>query len=177
MVITLIIIQRIAVSAMTIERAATIRSLHVPRPLSLKQVERGSRKPRMSRDSRSAARKPCSLRVPEPAGREAGRCRLPASPHARIPYDDEPFSERELALAAWARTVARSPGHSTPQDIQRFRDAGFKEPQIVALSTFAALRTAFSSINSALGARPDIALTETLDPAVRAAVTWGRTPS
>lgn len=65
-----------------------------------------------------------------------------------------PFSEREQALAAWARTTARS----TPQDIQRLRDAGFQEPQIVALTVYAGLSMALSSIDSALGARPDIAL-------------------
>lgn len=100
----------------------------------------------------------------------------PQTAIAALTADDEPFSEREQALSAWARTVARSPGTSTPQDIQRLRDAGFKEPQIVALTIYAGLRTAFSSINSALGARPDIALAETLDPAVRTAITWGRTP-
>jgi uncharacterized peroxidase-related enzyme len=100
----------------------------------------------------------------------------PQTAVAALTADDEPFSEREQALAGWARTVARSPGNSSPQDIQRLRDAGFKEPQIVALTIFAGLRTAFSSINGALGARPDIALAEALDPAVRAAITWGRTP-
>ena len=90
--------------------------------------------------------------------------------------DEEPFSERERALADWARIVARSPGNSSPQDIQRLRDAGFKEPQIVALTAFAGLRTAFSSINGALGARPDLALAGPLDPTVRAAIAWGRAP-
>ncbi|MFI5627694.1 hypothetical protein ACIA03_29825 [Nocardioides sp. NPDC051685] len=65
-----------------------------------------------------------------------------------------PFSGREQALAAWARTT----GRSTPQDIQRLRDAGFQEPQIVALTVYAGLSMALSSIDSALGARPDIAL-------------------
>lgn len=100
----------------------------------------------------------------------------PQTAVAALTADDEPFSEREQALAAWARTVARPPGSSTPHDIQRLRDAGFKGPQIVALTIFACLRTAFSSINNALGARPDAGLAETLDPAVRAAITWGRAP-
>ena len=100
----------------------------------------------------------------------------PQTAIAALTADDEPFSKREQALAAWARTVARSPGSSTPQDIQRLRDAGFSEPQIVALTIYAGLRTAFSSIDSALGARPDIALAEALDPAVRTVITWGRAP-
>lgn len=104
----------------------------------------------------------------------------PQTAVAALTADDEPFSVREQALAAWARTVARSPGSSTRQVIQRLRDAGFKEPEIVALTIYAGLRTAFSSINSALGARPDIALADALadalEPEVRAAITWGRTP-
>ena len=99
----------------------------------------------------------------------------PTTAIAALCAEDGSFSERERALAAWARTVARSPGISTPRDIQRLRDAGFLEPQIVALTIFAGLRTAFSSINGALGSRPDPALMETLDPGVRAAITWGRT--
>lgn len=97
----------------------------------------------------------------------------PQTAIAALTGDDEPFSEREQTLAAWARTVARSPGNGTPQDIQRLRDAGFNGPEIVALTVYAALRTAFSSINSALGARPDMALAEALNPDVRAAITWG----
>lgn len=100
----------------------------------------------------------------------------PPTAIAALTADDGPFSEREQALAAWARSVARSPGSSTPQDIQRLRTAGFREPQIVALTIYAGLRTAISSINSALGARPDILLAKTLDPAVRTAITWGRAP-
>ncbi|GGU36363.1 carboxymuconolactone decarboxylase family protein [Nocardioides albus] len=100
----------------------------------------------------------------------------PETAIAALTADDEPFSERERVLADWARTVARSPGNSTPQDIQRLCDAGFMEPQIVALTIFAGLRTAFSSINGALGARPDLPLAEALNPTVRAAITWGRAP-
>lgn len=100
----------------------------------------------------------------------------PTTAIAALTGDEEPFSEREQALAAWARTVARSPGSSTPRDIQRLRDAGFSEPQIVALTIYAGLRTAFSSINGALGARPDITLADALDPAVRTVITWGRAP-
>lgn len=100
----------------------------------------------------------------------------PKAAIAALTADGEPLSEREQALAAWARTVARFPSNSTPQDVQRLRNAGFKEPQIVALTVYAGLRTAVSSINSALGARPDMALAETLDPAVRAVITWGRAP-
>ncbi|MFJ9391863.1 carboxymuconolactone decarboxylase family protein [Nocardioides sp. NPDC101246] len=109
-------------------------------------------------------------------GKRLTDCADPQTAIAALTADDEPFSAREQALAAWARTVARSPGSSTPRDVQRLRDAGFKEPQIVALTIYAALRTAFSSINSALGAGPDLPLREALDPDVLAAITWGRSP-
>jgi alkylhydroperoxidase family enzyme len=89
---------------------------------------------------------------------------------AALTASGTPFNEREQALAAWARTIAPSPGSSTPQDIQRLHDAGFQEPQIVALTVYAGLSMALSSIDSALGARPDIALAATVDPAVRTAV-------
>ncbi|MFI5627687.1 hypothetical protein ACIA03_29790 [Nocardioides sp. NPDC051685] len=44
----------------------------------------------------------------------------------------------------------------------------------MALTVYAGLRTAFSGINSALGAHPDIPLADALEPAVLAAITWGR---
>ena len=54
---------------------------------------------------------------------------------------------------------------------------GFDDPQIVALTLYAALRMALSATNDALGARPDLALADMLDPAIRATVTWGRQPA
>ena len=42
------------------------------------------------------------------------------------------------------------------------------------MTAFVALRLAFSTVNDALGARPDRALLDGLPEAVSAAVTWGR---
>lgn len=95
---------------------------------------------------------------------------------AALEGDDGPFGERERALAAWAGRVAVDPSGSTPEEVQRLRDVGFSDVQIAALTLYVGLRVAYSSINSALGARPDDALARTLDPAVRAAITWGRAP-
>ncbi|MBV9830389.1 MAG: hypothetical protein JOZ82_02250, partial [Marmoricola sp.] len=92
-------------------------------------------------------------------------------------HDEAPFDERERALARWARTVAADPNSATPEDVQGLRDAGFDDPQIMALTLYAALRIALSTTNDALGARPDTALADKLDPAVRAAITWGRQPA
>ena len=52
--------------------------------------------------------------------------------------------------------------------------APFADAQSVALTVYAALRIAFSTVNDALGARPDRPLVEAAPAAVRAAVTYGR---
>jgi alkylhydroperoxidase family enzyme len=96
---------------------------------------------------------------------------------AALRGDEAPFTERERALAKWARKIAGDPNGTTPQDVQRLRNAGFDDPQILALTAYTAARLALSMINDALGARPDLALADMLDPAVRAAVTWGRPPA
>ncbi|HKA69084.1 MAG TPA: hypothetical protein VKG85_08205 [Actinomycetes bacterium] len=96
---------------------------------------------------------------------------------AALRHDEAPFNTRERALAIWARKIADDPNGTTPQDIQLLRDVGFDDPQILALTTYTALRLALSTTNDALGARPDLALADMLDPAVRASVTWGRPPA
>jgi alkylhydroperoxidase family enzyme len=96
---------------------------------------------------------------------------------AAVQGDETPFDARERALARWARTIARDPNAATESDIQQLRDVGFDDPPILALTMFAAERLALSTTNDALGARPDVALADMLDPAVRAAITWGRQPA
>jgi alkylhydroperoxidase family enzyme len=91
--------------------------------------------------------------------------------------DAEQLSEQEEAMAAWARKVARDPNATTPADIQALRETGLDDGQIFAITAFVALRLAFSTINDALGAQPDAQLVESLPPAVRAAVTFGRPPA
>ena len=80
-------------------------------------------------------------------------------------------------LAAWARRVALTPGAVTPADVDQLRDAGFDDPTIFAITLFVALRVAFSTVNDALGARPDRELVDLVPAAVRDAVTFGRSPS
>ena len=77
-------------------------------------------------------------------------------------------------MAAWARKVVKDPNATTPADIQKLRDSGLNDDQIFAITVFAALRLAFSTINDALGAQPDAQLAESLPPEVREAVTFGR---
>jgi uncharacterized peroxidase-related enzyme len=87
---------------------------------------------------------------------------------------DTGLTDQEKALATWARKVATDPNATTPADIQALRDAGLDDGQIFAVTSFVALRLAFSTINDALGAQPDAELAQSLPPEVRAAVTYGR---
>jgi len=87
---------------------------------------------------------------------------------------DAALTDQEKAMAAWARKVVKDPNATTPADIQKLRDSGLNDDQIFAITVFAALRLAFSTINDALGAQPDAQLAESLPPEVREAVTFGR---
>jgi alkylhydroperoxidase family enzyme len=91
--------------------------------------------------------------------------------------DDAGLDVADRALARWARTLARDPNTTQPADVQALRDAGFDEGQIAALTLYVALRIAFSTVNDALGARPNRELIEAAPPAVRTAVSYGRPPA
>ena len=84
------------------------------------------------------------------------------------------LTDGERAMAEWARQVARDPNGTTADDVQVLRDAGFDDAQIFAMTVFVALRIAFSTVNDALGARPDAALRATVPAPVLDAVTYGR---
>ncbi|MEV0136128.1 hypothetical protein AB0H83_47790 [Dactylosporangium sp. NPDC050688] len=87
---------------------------------------------------------------------------------------DDRLDAAERAAAGWARKVARSPNATTAEDVQQLRDAGFTDPQIFTMTVLVALRLAFTTVNDALGARPDRPLHDTTPAAVRDAVTFGR---
>ncbi|HTH07725.1 MAG TPA: hypothetical protein VL916_17730, partial [Ilumatobacteraceae bacterium] len=87
---------------------------------------------------------------------------------------DEPLDESERALARWARRVAREPNSMTAQDVDSLRAAGFGDAQIFDLTLFVALRIAFSTVNDALGSRPDRELGVDAPAEVRDAVDFGR---
>jgi SAM-dependent methyltransferase/alkylhydroperoxidase family enzyme len=88
--------------------------------------------------------------------------------------DDESLDPSERALARWARQITRDPNATDARDVQALRDAGYDDAQIFAITVFVGLRIAFSTVNDALGARPDRALGETVPAPVRDAVTFGR---
>ena len=84
------------------------------------------------------------------------------------------LSEREAALADWARRLVRDPNSTTADDVARLRQVGLDDREIFEASTFVALRLAFSTVNDALGAGPDRQLAEAAPAAVREAVAYGR---
>ncbi|MEV4292431.1 hypothetical protein AB0K40_43570 [Nonomuraea bangladeshensis] len=88
--------------------------------------------------------------------------------------DDAGLEEPERAMAAWARKVARDPNATRAEDVEELRAAGFGDGQIFAMTAFVALRLAFSTVNDALGARPDAALRAAAPEPVRRSVTYGR---
>jgi uncharacterized peroxidase-related enzyme len=87
---------------------------------------------------------------------------------------DDGLDAEERALARWARAVATDPNAIGARDVQGLRDDGFDEAQIFAITTFVALRLAFSTINDALGAAPDFQLDTSTPAPVLSAVTFGR---
>ena len=96
---------------------------------------------------------------------------------ARVRHgDDSGLPQPEQALAAWARALAGDPNGTDSGDVQALRDAGFEDAQIFGITLYVALRIAFSTVNDALGARPDRELGQAAPPLVREAVTFGRPP-
>ena len=88
--------------------------------------------------------------------------------------DDASLDATERALARWARQVTRDPHATAAADVDALRAAGYDDAQIFAITFFVALRIAFSTVNDALGARPDRELVDSVPDAVRDAVTFGR---
>jgi uncharacterized peroxidase-related enzyme len=87
------------------------------------------------------------------------------------------LSDRETALAAWARDVVRRPGATTGAQVARLREVGLTDREIFEATALVAFRLAFSTINGALGAAPDKQLADEAPAPVRAAVSYGRPPS
>lgn len=87
---------------------------------------------------------------------------------------DAGLSPREAALARWARRVASAAGATTQGEVDVLRDAGWSDEEIFRVTAFVATRMAFSTVNGALGARPDAELTGLAGPEVTEVVTRGR---
>jgi hypothetical protein len=54
------------------------------------------------------------------------------------------------------------------------REAGFSDQQVFGITVYIAARLAFSTVNDALGATPDVELVDSLPPQVRDAISYGR---
>ena len=67
-----------------------------------------------------------------------------------------------------------NPNATTRDDVDALRAAGFTEREIFEATTFIGFRLAFSTINAALGARPDWQVAAAAPPAVQQAVAYGR---
>jgi uncharacterized peroxidase-related enzyme len=93
---------------------------------------------------------------------------------AVIRGQDDDLDAQERVLVRWARSVATDPNAIEAGAVQGLRDAGFDETQVFAITTFVALRLAFSTVNDALGAAPDFQLGGSTPAPVVSAVTFGR---
>jgi len=93
---------------------------------------------------------------------------------AVVQGDDRCLDAAEQALARWARHVVRDPNATTGGDVQALRDAGYDDTQIFGVTTFVALRLAFSTVNDALGSRPDSELGRQVPEPLADAVSFGR---
>ncbi|AMO25302.1 hypothetical protein UC35_06960 [Ramlibacter tataouinensis] len=113
----------------------------------------------------------CSLALGKTLAREAGATAAAAVIANKAA---EELTERDRALAAWARKMVANPNATTPADVDALRQAGLSEREIFEATVFVAFRQAFSSVNDALGLSPDRILAEQVPPEVRAAVTYGR---
>lgn len=87
---------------------------------------------------------------------------------------EDGLDARGRALARWARKVVAAPSGTSPSDVEELRAAGFTDDQVVAVTAFVAGRVAFSTVNAALGARPDAQLRDSVPEQVLAAVDYGR---
>lgn len=84
------------------------------------------------------------------------------------------LTPREKALAVWARKVVAHPNRTTAEDVAELRDVGLSDREIAEATLFVGFRLAFSTVNDALGAKPDWQLAAAAPPEVVAALTFGR---
>ena len=87
--------------------------------------------------------------------------------------DDAGLDERERVLAAWARAVTDDPNATSSRDVEALREVGYDDRAILAITLYVAGRIAFSTVNDALGARPDRQLAEAA-PGLADAIDFGR---
>lgn len=87
------------------------------------------------------------------------------------------LTDRDRALAAWARKVVANPNATNEADVAALRAVGLSDKEVFEATAFVAFRLAFSTVNDALGVNPDRRLAEQVPPEVRSAVRFGRVPA
>lgn len=91
--------------------------------------------------------------------------------------DPPSLTAREAALAGWARRLVSDPNSTTDGDVQRLREVGLSDREIFAVTVYVALRIAFSTVNDAIGARPDAELVADAPSGLVQQIEFGRWPA
>lgn len=80
----------------------------------------------------------------------------------------------DQAVIAFATRVAEDAASISEGDVQRLRNLGFADAEIVDIVLAAAARAFFTKVLDALGVQADVELGATFDPELRSQVTVGR---
>lgn len=103
-------------------------------------------------------------------GRRLANATSPETAADVVAGGESGLADSDAALARWARKVAADGTATTRDDVRELRDAGFSDDEIFAVTAYIAGRIAFSTINDALGALPDVELGDLVPREVQAAV-------
>ena len=90
-----------------------------------------------------------------------------------VPGLPEGLDDADRAIMAFAERVVADAASITQDDLQRLRDLGLTDAEIMDVALTAAARCFFSKTLDALGVQPDARFAE-LDPAFSEALTVGR---
>ena len=88
-------------------------------------------------------------------------------------YRSAGLPPEEVALIAFAEKVALDAHNVTQEDIDRLRQHGFSDEEILDVALTAAARSFFSKVLDAVGAEPDAKYAD-LEQPLREALTVGR---
>jgi len=80
----------------------------------------------------------------------------------------------DRAVMEFAGHVARDASSITAGDVQRLREHGLEDPEIVDIVLAVAARAFFTKVLDGVGVQADVQLGDTFDPEVRRQVTVGR---
>jgi alkylhydroperoxidase family enzyme len=84
-----------------------------------------------------------------------------------------PLDEVDVAVMDLAGKIAADASSVTQADVDRLRELGLSDGEIVDVALAAAIRASFTTTLDSLGAQPDASYRE-LDPALRDTLTVGR---